>query len=242
MGTRDVGGTDDGAELELDMPAEEARRAAMRARETEAPAPGEPRSRRREGPSADDLAAARRMAAYPQPPGFLGSVFYALHVGPRKRELGRELRDVEKRWSQAIADAEAGYLELGRRLHQRTHEVDMSAVQLHVGKADHATMRWEQVKHEKRNKQERQLASKRVDDAHRQLAEAVIQNRLHDLDPEGTKKLLDTVDGANRLGREVKLRKLGIDSYDQAAVSRGWTLMAVVVLALVATAAYALLR
>jgi len=241
VGTRDFGGADEGPELELDMPADEARRAAMRAREVDEPTPGDKRSRRRD-PSNEDLAAARRMAAYPEPPGFLGSVFYAMHVGPRKRELLRELRDAESRWKQAIADAESGYLELGRRLHQRTDEVDTSPVQVHVGKADHATMRWEQVKHEKRKKQERELANKRVDDAHRQLAEAVIQNRLHHLDPEGTKKLLDTVDGANRLGREVKLRKLGIDSYDQAAVSRGWTLIAGVVVALLATVAYAFLR
>lgn len=239
---REFGGSDDGLELELDMPAEQARRAARRAEAAEETASAGPaRSRRREV-SDEDRALARRMAAYGESPGLFGSIFYALHVGQRKRELSRELADAERRWRRAIADAEAGYLELGRRLHQRTHEVDMSPVQVQVTKADHATMRWEQVKHDKRNKQQREAARSRLDSAHRQLAEAVIQQRLHHLDPDGTKALLDTVDGANRLGREVKLRKLGIDSYDQAAVSRGWTMIGVVVLVLVSAAAFAILR
>lgn len=242
MSTGDFGGADEGLELELDMPAQGARRPVRRAEdEPDEPAGRRSRSRRSE-PSAEDLAHARRMAAYGEAPGLVGSVFYALNVGPRRRQLRRELADAEQRWRQAIAEAEAGYLELGRSLHRRTHEVDMSPVQLQVTKADHATMRWEQVKHEKRTKQERELAKKRVDDAHRQLAEAVVQGGLERLDPEGTKKLLDRVSAANRLKREVQLRKLGIDSYDHAAVSRGWTLLLVVLLVLAGTAAFAVLR
>ena len=224
-------------ELELDLPPDDARRLGRArhdiAAEERALAP------RRQGPTERDWDDARRIAAWGEPGGLFGSVNYAFAFFPRRRTLRRELLETVKKRDAAIAAAEASYVELGRRLHDKASEAGMESLRKQLAAVDHAALRNEQVQHQKRRKQELEIVRKRVEDAHRRLAEAALDQGLTDIDRQGSQRVITSVREANRLTREAMLRDLGLEMADESAVRRGlWTVA--IAIALVAGAlAYA---
>lgn len=226
--------------LELDLPPEEARRFGLARRALDQPAA--PAARRRdEGPTDRDLADARHLAGYGDPPSFFGAMLYALNLWPKRRALSRMLRETIQKRDRAIAAADASYVELGRRLHARATEANLDALRTQVAAVDHAVMRNEQVLREKRSKRDRGVSEKRVLDAQRRLAEAALDRGLDAVDREGTGRVIQAVRDANQLTREARLRELGLDMYDPGGVRRGAVLLSIV-LVFLAVAAFMALR
>ena len=226
-------------ELELDLPPDDARRLGRARHDLEA----EERAvvvTRRAGPTDTDIREAQRIAAWGDPGGMLGSINYAFGYYPRRRTLLRELKETVKKRDQAIAAAEASYVELGKRLHERATEGGMETLAKQLAAVDHAALRREQVQHQKRRKQELEIVHKRVDDAYRRLAEAALDQGLTDIDRKGSQQVIIAVREANRLTREAMLRDMGLEMYDEGAVRRGFLLVALSVGSLAAALAYAL--
>ncbi len=201
---------------------------------------GEPTGRRRQATEAD-RGEALRLAGYGDAPGFL-AVLYSLRCWPRRRKNERLLRRAVKSRQQAYEDTEAAFLELGRRIHQKSHEVDLSAIQMYLHKVDHAVLHADQVSRGKRTKQEKALAGNRADQVLRELAERALEAGLGDVDRDGASRVAKAVDRYQKLDREVHLRELGIDEYDEDAVQRGAIQLIVIVALGVVAAFYAALR
>jgi len=229
--------------LELDLPPEEARRLGRARHDIAAEEQQRETRRRATGPTRRDHEDARRLAAYGDAPGLVGTPLYAMHVWSRRRTLERELKAAIVGRDRAIEAADASFVELGRRIHARATEVDLGALSTQVGLADHAVMRNEQVQRDtKKRKEARAITQQRVTEAHRRLGEAALDAGFDEVDAEGTRLVRTAVRDANRLVRDVRLRELGIDAYDAAAVRRGWLVLLLALAGIAAAAIVAIQR
>ncbi len=196
--------------------------------------------RARGRPPEADRAEALELANYGEPPGFLGAIPYMLRVVPQRRKNERLLREAVKERQRAFEATEEAYLHLGRRLHELSGQADLTPVALYVTKADHALLHQEQVmRDDRRTKRDRAMAKERAEEALRQLAQNAIEHALGDIDPKATREVVEAVDHYKRLDREVTLREMGVDAYDEGAVQRGAILLILLIALAVAGAAYA---
>jgi len=224
------------SDIELDLPEDTRRASAPRpqartpsAKETAPPSPGE-------------LTEARRLADYIRPESWIDCVSLALTVGSRRRTLRKQLETADKNMAKAAEQVDGATIEYGRSLHARAMEVDLSAFKNEVARIDHAVLHDQQMSQRRRSKEMREAAMQRIHTAQRQLAVAALDRGTEKADPEGLAKFRESLSTFEKHEREVRLRGLGIDMFDAAAVKRGRTIILVALGLLLAAGLLAWLR
>lgn len=200
-----------------------------------APAPAVPTG----PPTVAEKEAALRMAGWgPPPANVLRAVIYALLVASRRGDLRKRRRTAEKNRDASEKDADAAFIELGRALHARSEQLDLSQVSFFVGEVDTALLEVEQADRGK-NKQAKTDARARLDEVRLKLGEYAVQRGLGKHEPERAGRAVAAVRAAEGYAREARIAGIAVDHFDRKAVQTGAVVLVLGAIVTVTVAVFA---
>ena len=188
--------------------------------------------------SPKDLADARKVAGYGEPGGWIGAMFYSLHFWFRRRKLIKKLHRARVEHDRATVLRENALEDLGKRLHQKNGQIDLSRLTKYLDPIDQTLLAIE-TSGGLRGRLTRDGKQKTLTGHYKQLAEAAAKQGAAPQEPQGWGKLQLADRAVKKTQRTAYLTELGIDLYDPVWVRRGAIVFWCTVLFVIAAAVFA---
>ena len=165
-------------------------------------------------------------------------MFYALHFWFRRRKLVKKLHRSRIDHDRAVLQREAALQDLGRRLHQKNGQIDLSRVTKFVDPIDQTLLSLE-TSGGLRGRLTRDGKQKTLEGHYKRLAEAAAKYGVAREEPQGWGRLQLADRAVQKTQRTAYLTELGIDLYDPVWVRRGAIIFWCCVLFVIAAAVFA---